>query len=689
MRAAMALVAVFASVALWQSMTRTTTMRAAPMAPAHDAASSPPPPAWMAQSSLDFNAPAHHMLTRLSPSRATTLHLTIASSAMADWVENWRAHAERAGLTQVLVGAADTTVLELCADRWGLAAIGLSNETRTALGSHGYIRHQAAFLQMGLRKVSLLLALLLPGFNVLMSDLDVIWLRGEWHAWMVPSNVTKRWDAQAALLRHADVLVSTDELDAAMDAVDTSRGPGDTGWHGYGMRCEMNTGVLFFRGGSRGALALAHAWRARIARAIVVREPSHDQVQFLRLVRGAQLASVSKQEDVWAAWVAAIVPTSDAPSIEDVTAATRDVFRSGLAFATSAPCADGTGLPDGAACKQSAAHFTIGTLPAARFASGHLWYAQSGWADDGVAAPAAGERGAQAVHLTFGFGDGADYPHGKRQRAREAGLWLADDEIYYGHGGGGELFVTLSGRGYEETERAQIDTASPEWSPRRHVDLAGVQLRTVERLLELASALNATLIMPPLMCACDRYWGLLRACRHPDAPPSMRLPFRCPMDAMINVARWHARGVRFREAGFLSSPRIARDVLAQSVRVFARNDAGSPRVGAAEARFAVTLPSGTSMSRVLPLVRRANRRARLIEISLKDLRGLCAPPTAVGALDPNALASLLSDPSVAYCPEEDNRAFPGWSRWDGKHPQLNCSRGLAPSRSAVPSCARQ
>ena len=30
------------------------------------------------------------------------------------------------------------------------------------------------------------------------------------------------------------------------------------------------------------------------------------------------------------------------------------------------------------------------------------------------------------VHFTFQFGDTKDYPHGKRQRAREAALWAVD-----------------------------------------------------------------------------------------------------------------------------------------------------------------------------------------------------------------------------------------------------------------------
>ena len=49
----------------------------------------------------------------------------------------------------------------------------------------------------------------------------------------------------------------------------------------------------------------------------------------------------------------------------------------------------------------------------------------------------------------------------------------------------------------------------------------------VRDLLAFSIALNATMIMPPLVCTCDRYWGFLENCRMPTGPEDMRLPFRC------------------------------------------------------------------------------------------------------------------------------------------------------------------
>jgi hypothetical protein len=38
-----------------------------------------------------------------------------------------------------------------------------------------------------------------------------------------------------------------------------------------------------------------------------------------------------------------------------------------------------------------------------------------------------------------------------------------------------------------------------------HLD--AIQRAALRDLLALATALNATLILPPLYCSCDRYWG--------------------------------------------------------------------------------------------------------------------------------------------------------------------------------------
>ena len=102
LRRVIAFLAGLAALVLLQSVTQTICLvrdRAAPAAPNHDTPlPPPPPPPWMARSPLAFNLAAHRTLTRLLPSRDTTLHLTLASSAMTDWVASWKGHATAVGL---------------------------------------------------------------------------------------------------------------------------------------------------------------------------------------------------------------------------------------------------------------------------------------------------------------------------------------------------------------------------------------------------------------------------------------------------------------------------------------------------------------------------------------------------------------------------------------------------------------
>ena len=56
------------------------------------------------------------------------------------------------------------------------------------------------------------------------------------------------------------------------------------------------------------------------------------------------------------------------------------------------------------------------------------------------------------VHFTFQYSDTPDYPHGKRQRAREAGLWMADPPEYYTEG----RFVRLVGPLFSAAQRVAI-----------------------------------------------------------------------------------------------------------------------------------------------------------------------------------------------------------------------------------------
>ena len=72
---------------------------------------------------------------------------------------------------------------------------------------------------------------------------------------------------------------------------------------------------------------------------------------------------------------------------------------------------------------------------------------------------------------------------------------------------------------------------------RLHKVLDTAWRRRVLGLLSIALARNRTAVLPPAWCFCDLYWGGMSGCRAIGAM-STALPFECPVDHIIDVARW-------------------------------------------------------------------------------------------------------------------------------------------------------
>ena len=156
------------------------------------------PPPW---SNLEPNTPASTLLASVDASK-TTLHFTFGSISMMDFLRNWRHFVQRAGLAPAIVGAADGQMLAACTAE-GIAAIGLVagldvwNYTRSSVAvttvvQSGksewkyYRHHKSSFLELGLVKAAFLWELLRLGYDILISDLDVVWLDSGWHRWASP-----------------------------------------------------------------------------------------------------------------------------------------------------------------------------------------------------------------------------------------------------------------------------------------------------------------------------------------------------------------------------------------------------------------------------------------------------------------------------------------------------------------------
>ena len=151
------------------------------------------PGEWVppAGSNLRANNAAAVLLATAEP-RTTTIHFTFGSFSMMDFLHNWRHFILKAGLAPAVVGAADSQMFQACS-REGIPALEIvagldvwtytrsknaSTVVQEGKSSFKYYRHhKSSFLELGLVKVAFLWELVELGYDVLISDLDIVWLQ--------------------------------------------------------------------------------------------------------------------------------------------------------------------------------------------------------------------------------------------------------------------------------------------------------------------------------------------------------------------------------------------------------------------------------------------------------------------------------------------------------------------------------
>ena len=102
--------------------------------------------------------------------------------------------------------------------------------------------------------------------------------------------------------------------------------------------------------------------------------------------------------------------------------------------------------------------------------------------------------GAQVVHTTYQFSQA----RGKRQRLRETGLWIIDEERYY-TGEGTRGFIAMSP---EDQPPPELLTKGIE----NHLAAAAWYRLAVRNLIAAGRATGRIPVMPRIVCPCDRYW---------------------------------------------------------------------------------------------------------------------------------------------------------------------------------------
>lgn len=177
----------------------------------------------------------------------------------------------------------------------------------------------------------------------------------------------------------------------------------------------------------------------------------------------------------------------------------------------------------------------LGVLPLSLFCSGHVYFVQR--------LPQRLQLDAMVVHTTYQF----SHSMGKRQRLREAMLWAMDPPEYYSPDDR-RGFIT-----FDPELPPELRGAGPGVAPQ--LQAAAWYRLAVRNVLALAQLTNRTLVMAPLKCLCDRWWGnVAPSCRIPGSstPP----PFeRCPMDHVFFLPNFEKAGVIYREHSLLENPR--------------------------------------------------------------------------------------------------------------------------------------
>lgn len=569
-----------------------------------------------------------HAIELLTTTDAHLLFLTFGGESMADFMHNWIHHVRAIGVKAYLVAALDKPAYEVC-NRAGYPSAQLDFNS-----SWSYFRmNDQAFLQMGILKNNLLVSFLRTGLDVLISDLDVVWLKHPG-----PFLTTATAPTRSALMAIADIITASDAVDVNTD---TEAG-------GWLTRQEINTGVLLFRS-SRGAIALVADWRARMQKAIDTKTWTNrnDQLFFNDAVKSTSLEALSL-----AAAEAALRAAGHPDPASVIKAARSEHSVRGL-FRSTRPLAFEGGEET----------FTLSTFSITEFSNGHTHFVQRLHEAAGLTP--------FSVHTTHQFADTHEYPLGKRQRLREAGLWTVDGPEYYSQGN----FLAVHGPLVAPADIQRVFGRFPEHDPRRHLTVDSFQRERVRDLAALAAALNRTLIMPRLFCWCDRFWNRLKRCRMP-ADQTLELPFHCPMDHLFFLDKWIKARMPFREHSFLSNPRVPAELASASAQLQLQ-PGPPPSDRAPAAHFAgrrLLVDRGACFADVLQALPSS---VRVLHVDALDLGSLCPWfGTSTAGERFNQAARTALHHTVRFCTQETLEGLP----------THNCPWGYRPP-SALPTTA--
>ena len=454
---------------------------------------------------------------------------TFVSNGFHEFMLNWYGHVVGTlQMDNVIVAALDEQTEQLCASR-GIPFHSDADLRYTfdVMATGGQPLHDQnakvtmqgkAFQQIGALKAAFLLYLLERGHEVLVSDVDTVWLRD-------PTSFFKT----ERVATEADLAVSTDCLSHTHERLSNGC------WH-----MQFNTGVLFLRP-TRTTRKFVGEWRDALLETEHAFE--HDQDIFNRLLRVERDGSK---------------PQFRVPPVISSTGSVPNAL-------------DGS---EPAPTRVAAREVTVGALPLSLFCGGQTFFVQRLHETLGVKplvvhttyqfSQARGKRQRLREHGLWLLDDAAYYGG----IANEAGE--GDAELKSGSpesAGPGARFKFVAMDVNDGPPKRLIASASVS----NHLDAAAWYRLAVRNLLAVARATNRIAILPEITCACDRYWGnVLPECAIGGA--DVKPPYKsCPQDHVFNLPNMERAGVRWREHSFLENENVKKHnpaILTPSGRVY-------------------------------------------------------------------------------------------------------------------------
>lgn len=453
------------------------------------------------------------IVNRMGLHRGSVVVVSFANSHHIELAVNFILWAKAIGMT-TLIGALDDDAFEVLKKTVGDESHAGEGQAFTYrvdhhLGAQGSSHASQAWKNFAKMRISHATSLLEFGFDVVMSDADVVWLKNP-EAYLRCEKMSEDGKVIENLsfdidgceeLKAADVIVSSDNLSPTSDERDGGN---------YAKGGVFNTGIVFLRH-TRGGIQWAKQWNVHL---------SATDGRFHRLTSDQQVFNaMSRKENAW-------------PGLE--------VMRMDGTHNTLGPkenkrvlvAAEGDTL--------------LGVFPVAKFNPGHVYMVQK-FHDKEKKTPF-------AVHATYTF-DGSS-GEAKKWRFMEAGLWRVPEEERE------EKFITFDASAHLWDDDAVDDhgaiSSHDTPSITDHLVAGSGHIKALANAMAVAASLKRTLLIPPMPCWCDKVWGghdniFTFQCHYPGSRDSNHIPGTCPLDHFVSpstLAREaKANGVDIRPLG--------------------------------------------------------------------------------------------------------------------------------------------